>query len=761
MDGTLSFKYSVPVEYNNGVYSNKTYLKDYYTEDPDKEKYAYWSTEQYDYGFDDVLFEFDNIVGDMVKPVEKIFTFDGDKITGGLKVTIDGCIDDKIGADGKSIRDIRITIDEVDNTPLRGVYVSLFDIHTEYSLKTNESQTLQQWGCKSITVKNEGKYPCYTKAGTYSRNNDDVNITVTFNEKGKSTIATYLGSLSYIEVGQDGSLVHEDMVFNISGYSFGAGEEISGTITVGVENSQYVVKSVDLKYNQEVWILIGESDSEEKGNAYDSAYVSGSISPSKTQVSTNEEFDLVLKVDMLKVGAWSPLSWKYNNTSSNDVRIRGVYIDQSGAVNISSASASAGVSCTVSNDYQTTTANSSVGYSRNEKNNRTITFKPSVSLSVSSQYTRFEKSKTYYWSSPSNPKNDYPDNFKDNVTKNYNPIGLSETNWLSVCGDKPHFKAANGLSHAPEDEEKGGFTISLNNVILQQPGDYNIKVTPITTIMDWQLTKDNNKDNVMQNGDTAEGVEMPITVDKESISCYVSSDGSVSFDDTEKTIMFSGTCFKEFTDVNDETKKETYDYEMSGYFSLSNFNIVSGGITAKIDETKEEPLKFIKKKRQTSEIYVVYDNENSQVKDAQLDNLINGESMFYNHTTSDGDDIDAGGSIPDIKGEYNRIPSKVSFTNGLTNLETTTGMFEECALTSTQVKGILSSLMGNKNGGTMIIGIHSRVEYDDDGLLKEIQEKYDGNFNWSNKKIILKTKDENGAETGNSWEVTLKVRVKS
>lgn len=757
MDGTLSFKYSVPVEYNNGVYSNKTYLKDYYTNDSDKGKYAYWSTEQYSYSFSDE-FEFDNIVGDMVKPVEKIFTFDGNKITGGLKVTIDGCIDDKIGADGKSIRDIRITIDEVNNTPLRGVYVSLFDIDTVYSLKTNESQTLQQWGCKSITVKNAANYPCYMKAGNYSRNNN-VNITVTFNGKGKSTTAKYSGSLSNIKVGQDGSLVHGDMVFNISGYSFGAGEEISGTITVGVENSQYVVKSVNLKYNQEVWILIGESASDEDNNTYDSAYVSGSISPSKTQVSTNEEFDLILKVDMLKVGAWSPSSWNYNNTSSSEVRIRGVYIDQNGVVNISSASTSASTSCTSSNNYQTTTANSSVGYSRNVKNNRTITFKPSVSLSVSSQYTRFGKSKTYYWSSPSNPKNDYPANFKDNVTKNYNPIGLSETNWLSVCGDKPHFKAANGLSHAPEDEEKGGFTISLNNVILQHPGNYNIKITPITTIMDWQLTKDNNKDNVMQNGDTAEGAEMPISVDKESISCYVSSNGYVSLDETEKTIIFSGTCFKEFTDVNDETKKETYDYEMSGYFSLSNFNIVSGGITANIDETKEEPLKFIKKKRQTPEIYVVYDNNNSQVIEAQLNNLINGESMFYNHTTEDGDDIDAGGETPDIKGEYNRIPSKVSFANGLTDLASTTGMFEECALTSTQVKGILTSLMGNKNNGKMTIGIHSRVEYDDK-LLKEIQEKYDGNFNWSSKKITLKPINESGTGTGNTWEVTLKPRVK-
>lgn len=753
MDGTMSFGYSVPTEYNNGYYTNKTYLIDYHTSDIDKSRYGKWQTETREFAFNEE-FEFDTVVGDMVRPVIKTFEFDGEKITGGLKVKIDGCIDDKIGAGGEPIRDIRITIDEVNDDPLKGVFVSLFDIDENYTLSVEEkSEWKDNWNCYSISVKNKGNYPTYFKADTYNLK-PNVSIDVVFyneyNNKICSTTATYAGALSGIEVGQDGSLTHGDMVFDIKECQL-TNATVSGTITIGVVDSQYIVKNVALKYTLKSWTLsVQSADVESYQGNYCSASTSGIITPSKTQVLEDEYFDLAMSVT-LKSYSWNGTAdWDYASKSNNNV-IKNVYIDSLSGKVVMPTSLPHDVEARVymDNYYQNVTAKAVVtctSYVQNAST-RTITFiqkntTPNVDVKF---YSHDMASKIFYWSLPAAYyDSEYPSTFYSSIAKEY----INTSKPMSICGDYPHFTASDSLiSYSPHYLEIGGFyTDGPSNVIFQNlPSYHYLSVLPINTIFDAQLIKDNNENNIFEDGDVCEYAYMPINLNtiSEKIRVYVSNSYCYIAED-DRDLIFSGSCEKEFKfeDSNSELNSETYKYEMTGYFKLPSQYYIFDDIPISLDTTVQEPLKFTKELLQTPEIYVVYDNNTSQVTKVQLSNLINGESMFYGHQLSTD-------SIPDATGGYNRISDEVTFDNGLSKLKTTDDMFETCVLTGTQLLGILSSLKFNENGGSITIGIDWLAKNND--VLKKITELYDGSFtSWDKKEITLNT------SAGNTWKITLK-----
>jgi hypothetical protein len=186
------------------------------------------------------VFEFDTVVGDLTPAT---YEFDAAAYTEGIvegiiTCTFDGCIDDRISEqnDGET-RDIRISIGERDDSPIRGVYAALFDIDDSYDLTTNEKcQSLVTNGITSFTVKNNYTYPCLYDDGNYVLNDEIVEIEIEFDADKDFKVKSRERFNLNITLDKDANLQHEDLVFSV-GKSFSGGDFIDGEITIGLVDS--------------------------------------------------------------------------------------------------------------------------------------------------------------------------------------------------------------------------------------------------------------------------------------------------------------------------------------------------------------------------------------------------------------------------------------------------------------------------------------------------------------------------------------------
>ena len=171
MTGDYHFEIIVPSNKVKQTDVQVTYYpKTYHPDDKDINLYeSYNKTVEFDLTAE--TFTFDTVVGDMIP---KTYTFDASEysngiIDGELTCKFEGCIDDRISEqkDGP-VRDIRITIDDVAESPLRGVYAALYDIEDIYYMTSdNDCKTLVDNGFSSFTVKNNNTYPMLDADGTY------------------------------------------------------------------------------------------------------------------------------------------------------------------------------------------------------------------------------------------------------------------------------------------------------------------------------------------------------------------------------------------------------------------------------------------------------------------------------------------------------------------------------------------------------------------------------------------------------------------
>jgi hypothetical protein len=293
MDGDCHFEIIVPA---NKVRQSNVQVSPYpttqYPNDADIRLYPSYTGPRMVFDLTHV-FEFDTEVGDLTPTT---YTFDAAEYSNGIiegviSCTFDGCIDDRISEqkDG-AVRDIRISIDEITDTPLRGVYAALYDIDDVYDMtKNNKCKTLVDHGITSFAVKNKNTYPMLDDDGSYYRS-DSVQVEIKFDSSRDFTVKSADTFYLNITLDKDANLNHEDMVFKVQ-KTFDSGEYIDGTITIGVVDSQYKVIDADLIYYTG-WMLIGDEVNFTHVETFSDVTGLAILEPSVIVSMPGREFDL-------------------------------------------------------------------------------------------------------------------------------------------------------------------------------------------------------------------------------------------------------------------------------------------------------------------------------------------------------------------------------------------------------------------------------------------------------------------------------------
>ena len=321
MDGTCSFDIFFPQIKSkvdektheddfDYIWTQGYYPKSYYGSDSDvsANRYDNWTSSTH-VEFTDT-FEFDTVIGDMVE-ISKTFDlylaeYTDNIVEGKITVTIDGCIDDKIGVrPTKPVRDIRITVDELGDVKLKGVYAALYDIDDTYTLdykdKDKDCKSLESLGIKTVKVKNNGRYPMLNKIGSYDRK-DTVTIDIDFDNKSSlHTSSTETFPLT-IRLDKDANLTHGNMVFNVykdiktsqfNGDEYDVDEYMDGTITIGLVDSQYKIIDVSLVYHTG-WEIICSSEDFNYVTTFSGVRGCAVLKSNKKAVSPDRKFNLIV-----------------------------------------------------------------------------------------------------------------------------------------------------------------------------------------------------------------------------------------------------------------------------------------------------------------------------------------------------------------------------------------------------------------------------------------------------------------------------------
>lgn len=761
MDGDCTFSIRIPYKkISQGEWEFSNYPQYYYNIDPDISNYGTWvdaTNNHYDFHFTDT-WEFDNTIGDQQNVI--LHTYDLTEITKGfikgtIECSVDGCIDDKIGViqDG-AVRDMRVVIQE-HGQQLRGTYAALYDIDDTYDMTNNDKcSSLVLRGIKNLVVKNENYYPTLIKDGDYYRN-DQVTIKVLFPDRKLNLITTEQFELN-VNLSDYADLTHENMIFNVH-YTFPSGEEIEGTITIGLIDSIYKVIDADLKFYSG-WKLMPTTYEYEITKANDTnnlilAKTQGiaTLRPSVNFSLPNRKFDLYVD--------YNPVEHKYFNigglTTVKDLPISSVFrdcwISEDGVFNLGNLSPTLFFYET---DPQYTEFHlvpsliPTVIGTRIDMDSR-VDFEMMVEPSIIVNKKTIQKTVNYRWAKAKKDEDTEDEELEDYtplgiISKTYEPPTLPDDDkWLSVNGDEPLMEDISkpGAEDTTIDQlETGGFKLKSSSILQDYKCQMSFEEVP--TYVDYMIVEDEEKSEnysgvlldttftppVNVSSQSEEDAPFEIAIDQSGVIMSVPSHEIKITGTGKRTIrVLNEDLSTEETPVYDN---EEYNYEINGLFKVTKGRKVVG----KINPVEVYQLDFVKKlyvkPHINPEPWIEYDNETSIITDMDISGLINGDSMFYGHTMQNES------SIPMLGGTYSRIAS--DFMNSLYSIETSEAMFEGCLISPKQIIEIIESLRKNYKGGSIEIGVHSDATFDTN-LNNYINGVQINTFNWNDGELKFNT----------------------
>lgn len=714
MTGELSISFTNPSnntnevdENGNIIFEDVWYPNGCYSYDDDINNYYAYSRSDCSINVSGLIFVFDTVRGDMTNPIEMDVNVSdlSDKLRGKLHITIDGCVDDRIGIHDNPSRDIRIDIIEVE--PISGVYAALYDIDDE-----GEFEIVGLDGRRKVKAKNNKMYPMLDRAGQYNRN-DYVEIVVSVDingvgdaEEDAKTSDTFSLNISLDELG---NLKHKNMVFAID-HETDSGT-LEGTVTIGLVDSVYKIVDVALEYICSGWRLIGEEQYFEQNTPW--SHISGILKlqfardggdkfVDELVVKSKQDFNAKVSFENVTIGVFDIAN--NDNPSGivyfNDFGIEGhefenCQILEDGTFVIPNE----GLYVSDPVPYQETPAQRSE-FNLTSKVTRgelveiagqkyiDVHFILDVQTIINEWYTTYERKYRYLWSKPENSIESDEDedvivlDFSDDISKVYDPLYLeTDGRHISVNGDKPLIENASLAA----ETETGGLNIFTSAII--QTNRCSMTFEEIPTVVDCIALQGDDVEEG-QTGGVKINTEIAVTDygnDEQSVSaiddeqqteqftvqCDVSTRGIITSKghvevevsgDVERTIMVKDE--ENSTEGNIVYKEEKYKYEMDSKFTInaqgfSMFDtepLILGCYNHEFKKIFEEPEVI------PPDVMIEYsDGMESVVKKVDLRALENGYNLFKGHVldnTHKAEDYFGATFVPAWIGNYNRLSSE-------------------------------------------------------------------------------------------------------